>query len=247
MNCSNHGEREAVGMCVRCHKLICEECKVKINNKYYCKDCVSEMYSDNNGGNSYNNRNNNYNNGGTINQDKVKKYADKAVDATIEATNNTLNLVKDFSKSEDFKEAKNKITQNQKIVNYVLGIIAIVLLIPKVADSISMMPYFFEELIFSARYYGAFRTLFYIIEFILGFIEPIIIIALAALLFNNFMKLKREIRIIAPIVVVAAFTLIRFVSVNISSSYFGFHIITNMFSYFIPVILIVVGSYLDRE
>ena len=110
-----------------------------------------------------------------------------------------------------------------------------------------MMPYFFEELIFSARYYGAFRTLFYIIEFILGFIEPIIIIALAALLFNNFMKLKREIRIIAPIVVVAAFTLIRFVSVNISSSYFGFHIITNMFSYFIPVILIVVGSYLDRE
>ena len=218
MNCSNHGEREAVGMCVRCHKLICEECKVKINNKYYCKDCVSEMYSDNNGGNSYNNRNNNYNNGGTINQDKVKEYADKAVDATIEATNNTLNLVKDFSKSEDFKEAKNKITQNQKIVNYVLGIIAIVLLIPKVADSISMMPYFFEELIFSARYYGAFRTLFYIIEFILGFIEPIIIIALAALLFNNFMKLKREIRIIAPIVVVAAFTLIRFVSVNISSS-----------------------------
>ena len=44
MNCSNHGEREAVGMCVRCHKLICEECKVKINNKYYCKECVSEMY-----------------------------------------------------------------------------------------------------------------------------------------------------------------------------------------------------------
>ena len=91
MNCSNHGEREAVGMCVRCHKLICEECKVKINNKYYCKDCVSEMYSDNNGGNSYNNRN--YNSGDTINQDKVKEYADKAVHATIEATNNTLNLV----------------------------------------------------------------------------------------------------------------------------------------------------------
>ena len=61
------------------------------------------------------------------------------------------------------------------------------------------------------------------------------------------MKLKREIRIIAPIVVVAAFTLIRFVSVNIASSYFGFSIIANMFSYFIPVILIVVGSYFDKE
>ena len=247
MNCSKHGEREAVGMCVRCHKLICEECKVKINNKYYCKECVSEMYSDNNSNNNYNSRNNNYNNGSTINSDKVKEYADKAVNATVEATNNTLNLVKDFSKSEDFKEATNKISQNQKIINYVLGIVAILLLVPKVTNNISNIPYFFEELVFSARYYGVFRTVFYIIEFILGFIEPIIIIALAALLFNNFMKLKREIRIIAPIVVVVAFTLIRFVSANISSSYFGFYIITNMFSYFIPVILIVVGSYLDRE
>ena len=103
MNCSNHGEREAVGMCVRCHKLICEECKVKINNKYYCKDCVSEMYSDNNSNNNYNNRNNNYSNGSTINSDKVKEYADKAVNATVEVTNNTLNLVKDFAQSEDFK------------------------------------------------------------------------------------------------------------------------------------------------
>ena len=60
------------------------------------------------------------------------------------------------------------------------------------------------------------------------------------------MKLKRQIRIIAPIVIVIAFTLIRFVSANISSSYFGFHIIMNMFSYFVPVILIVVGSYLDN-
>lgn len=240
MNCSNHGEREAVGMCVRCHKLICEECKVKINNKYYCKECVSEMYSDNNS-------NNNYNNGSTINSDKVREYADKAVNATVEATNNTLNLVKDFSKSEDFKEVTNKVSQNKKIINYVLGIIAIILLVPKVISNISNIPYFFEELVFSARYYGIFSTMFYIIEFILSFIEPIIIIVLSTLLFNNFINLKREIRIIAPIVVVIAFTLIRFVSANISSSYFGFHIIANMFSYFIPVILIVVGSYLDKE
>ena len=241
MNCSNHGEREAVGMCVRCHKLICEECKVKINNKYYCKDCVSEMYSDNNSNNNYNNRNNNYSNGSTINSDKVKEYADKAVNATVEVTNNTLNLVKDF------KETVDKVSKNQKIVNYVLGIIAIALLIPKVTSGISNIPYFFDELVFSARYYGAFRTIFYVIEFISSLLEPIIIIALAALLFNNFMKLKREIRIVAPIVVVAAFTLIRFVSANIASSYFGFSIIANMFSYFIPVILIVVGSYFDKE
>lgn len=220
MNCSNHGEREAVGMCVRCHKLICEECKVKINNKYYCKDCVTEMYSDNNVNNNY------YNNGSTINSDRFKEYADKAVNATFEVT--------------------DKISQNKKIANYVLGIIAIILLVPKVINNISSISYFFEELVFSSRYYGVFRTLFYTIEFVLGFIEPIIIIALASLLFNNFMKLKRQIRIIAPIVIVIAFTLIRFVSANISSSYFGFHIIMNMFSYFVPVILIVVGSYLDN-
>ena len=219
MNCSNHGEREAVGMCVRCHKIICEECKVKINNKYYCKECVSEMYSDNN-------VNNNYNNGSTINSDRFKEYADKAVNATFEVT--------------------DKISQNKKIANYVLGIIAIILLVPKVINNISSIPYFFEELVFSSRYYGVFRTVFYTIEFVLCFIEPIIIIALASLLFNNFMKLKRQIRIIAPIVIVIAFTLIRFVSANISSSYFGFHIVMNMFSYFVPVILIVVGSYLDN-
>ena len=220
MNCSNHGEREAVGMCVRCHKLICEECKVKINNKYYCKDCVTEMYSDNNVNNNY------YNNGSTINSDRFKEYADKAANAAFEVT--------------------DKISQNKKIANYVLGIIAIILLVPKVINNISSIPYFFEELVFSSRYYGVFRTVFYTIEFVLGFIEPIIIIALASLLFNNFMKLKRQIRIIAPIVIVIAFTLIRFVSANISSSYFGFHIVMNMFSYFVPVILIVVGSYLDN-
>ncbi|MDU2490534.1 MAG: B-box zinc finger protein [Clostridium celatum] len=220
MNCSNHGEREAVGMCVRCHKLICEECKVKINNKYYCKECVSEMYSDNNSNNNY------YNNGSTINSDKFKEYADKAANAAFEVT--------------------DKISQNKKIANYVLGIIAIILLLPKVINNISSIPYFFEELIFSSRYYGLFSTMFYIIEFALSFIEPIIIIALASLLFNNFMKLKKQIRIIAPIVVVIAFTLIRFVSASISSSYYGFNIIISMFSYFVPVILIVIGSYLDN-
>lgn len=240
MNCSNHEEKEAVGMCIRCNKLICQECKVKINNKYYCKDCVSEMYSDNNKYNNYDNRNN-------INSDKVKDYANKAVNATVEATNNTLNLVKDFSESEEFKETINDISKNQKVINYVLGAISILLLMPKVLNGIISLPYFFEEFIFSVKYYGGFRTIFYFIEFILGFIEPIIIIGLAVLLFNNFIKLKREIRIIAPIVVVVSFTLVRFISVNISSSYFGFHILANMFSYFIPVTLIVVGSYLDKK
>lgn len=200
MNCSNHKDREAVGMCVRCHKLICEECKVKINNKYYCKDCVSEMYS-------YNNINENYRN----------------------------------------KSSITKSSENQKTLNYVLGIIAIVLLTYKVTNTIFNIPYFLEEIIFSVKYYEIFRTIFFIIEFVLAFIEPIIIIALASLLFNNFMRLKRKIRIIAPIAVVLVFTLIRFICSNIAVSYLGFQIIGNMFSYFVPVTLIVVGNYLDKE
>lgn len=101
MNCSNHKDREAVGMCVRCHKLICEECKVKINNKYYCKDCVSEMYS-------YNNINENYRN----------------------------------------KSSITKPSENQKTLNYVLGIIAIVLLTSKVTNAIFNIPYFWKRLYF---------------------------------------------------------------------------------------------------
>ena len=59
MNCSKHYEREAKGMCVRCNRLICEECAVKINNKYYCKECVSEMYSTDNKDENTNNNNTN--------------------------------------------------------------------------------------------------------------------------------------------------------------------------------------------
>ena len=239
MNCSKHSDREALGMCVRCNHLICEECKVKINNKYYCKECVSEIYSDN-GTNNSDNRSN-------INTEKVKEYADKAVNATVDATNDALNLVKDFSDSEEFKDTINKARENKKTINYVLGIIAIVLLIPKVVESFNSIPYFIDELVFSFRYYGLFRGIFYLINIIVGVIEPLVIIALAVSLFNNFMKLKRNIRMLAPVIIVAAFTLIRFVSANIAFSYFSFHIIWNMFSYFIPVILIVIGSYLDKE
>ena len=243
MNCSKHKDREAVGMCVRCNSIICEDCAVKINNKYYCKDCVSKMYSNNNSRN-YNYNNNNTN---TINVEKVKEYADKAVGATVEATNDALNLVKDFSESEEFKSTVNKAKDNYKVVKYILGIIAILILLPKATTVLGQMPYVFEELIFSFRYYGVFRAIFYIINVITTFIQPLIVIALATLLFNNFMRLKREIRMIAPVIIVALFTAIKFVSANIAYSYFSFHVIGDMFSYVIPVVLIVIGSYLDKE
>lgn len=234
MNCSNHMDREPIGMCVRCNKLICKECAVKINNKYYCKECVSEMYSDNSS------RNN-------INTERVREYADKAVNVTKDVTNEALNLVKDFSGSEEFKSTVNKAKANHKEVNYILAIIAILLLSPKLVSSISNLPYLFEDLFFSFRYYGVLRSIFYLINIVATFIEPLIIIALASLLFNNFMKLKKNIRMIAPVIIVAVFIMIRFISANIAFTYFSFHIIGEIFFYIIPVGLIVIGSYLDKE
>lgn len=237
MKCSNHIDREPVGMCVSCNKLVCEDCAVKIDSKYYCKECVSEMYSNNS------NRSNTSN----INTEKVKDYADKAVNATVEATNEALNLVKDFSESEEFKSTVDKAKQNHKIVNYVLGIIAILLLLPKIMGNLSNIPYLFEDVFFSFRYYGLFRSIFYLINILATLIQPLILIALAALLFNNFMKLNKNIRMIAPVVVVAVFSLIRFISANITFNYFNFYIVGEVFSYIVPVILIIVGSYLDKE
>ena len=234
MNCSNHMDREPIGMCVRCNKLICKECAVKINNKYYCKECVSEMYSD------ISSRNN-------INTERVREYADKAVNVTKEVTNEALNLVKDFSGSEEFKSTVNKAKANHKEVNYILAIIAILLLSPKLVSSISNLPYLFEDLFFSFRYYGVLRSIFYLVSLVATFIQPLVIIALASLLFNNFMKLKKNIRMIAPVIIVAVFIMIRFISANIAFTYFSFHIIGEIFSYIIPVGLIVIGSNLDKE
>ncbi|MEI8350020.1 MAG: hypothetical protein WCI77_07690 [Candidatus Omnitrophota bacterium] len=43
MKCSVHLEREAVGACVECGLAFCEECKVTISNKNYCKKCVERV------------------------------------------------------------------------------------------------------------------------------------------------------------------------------------------------------------
>lgn len=61
------------------------------------------------------------------------------------------------------------------------------------------------------------------------------------------MKLNKRTRMIAPVIVAAVFILIRLISANIAFSYFSFHIIGEVFSYIIPVGLIVIGSYLDKE
>lgn len=42
MNCANHPATDAVGVCIRCGKYICETCKVPSSGEIYCKQCISE-------------------------------------------------------------------------------------------------------------------------------------------------------------------------------------------------------------
>ena len=45
MNCAYHSDREPVGACVSCGKLICVECKTVIKDKIYCNPCVEKIFA----------------------------------------------------------------------------------------------------------------------------------------------------------------------------------------------------------
>lgn len=45
MKCYIHNDRVAVASCVSCGNLICEECRVIIDGKNYCKNCISKKWS----------------------------------------------------------------------------------------------------------------------------------------------------------------------------------------------------------
>jgi hypothetical protein len=40
MNCHTHTDREAVAACVRCGRLLCEECRTEVGVRSYCADCL---------------------------------------------------------------------------------------------------------------------------------------------------------------------------------------------------------------
>jgi hypothetical protein len=41
MNCHLHPNNEAVGSCTSCGKPICQECAVEVQNKFVCRECLS--------------------------------------------------------------------------------------------------------------------------------------------------------------------------------------------------------------
>jgi len=44
-NCAYHPERDSVGACVSCGKLVCAECKTVLGGKIYCNPCADKEFS----------------------------------------------------------------------------------------------------------------------------------------------------------------------------------------------------------
>ena len=43
MKCAYHPERDAVGACINCGKLVCDECKAVLGGKIYCNSCANKI------------------------------------------------------------------------------------------------------------------------------------------------------------------------------------------------------------
>ena len=46
MNCTNHPQTEAHGMCVYCGKPFCKDCLIEVKGKMYCKDDIGNVIDD---------------------------------------------------------------------------------------------------------------------------------------------------------------------------------------------------------
>lgn len=44
--CQNHPEREGIGVCVRCRRVVCAECSTKIDRMNFCTGCLAAMTAD---------------------------------------------------------------------------------------------------------------------------------------------------------------------------------------------------------
>ena len=225
MNCLKHENREAIAMCVKCHKLICEECAVKINNKYYCKECISEMYS--------NKENEIYNKNEVI--DDFQHLNDN------DESNLFLNTNVDFQSNIN-KNVSNKSFIRYKGIGSILGVIAIVILIPRVISAFNEFGNCFENMYISFRYDSGVRAFLFLINSILILAQP-----LSALLFSDFIKFKKTIRIIIPIIIVSVFTLLIFIIGSIAIRFIDFIPFIDLIYYIIPVILIIIGNCINEK
>ena len=43
MRCYKHPDRDAIAVCVGCGRGICEDCAMKVGEKFYCKECAEKI------------------------------------------------------------------------------------------------------------------------------------------------------------------------------------------------------------
>jgi hypothetical protein len=41
--CRNHPDREGIGVCVRCRRVVCAECSTKIDRMNFCTGCLASI------------------------------------------------------------------------------------------------------------------------------------------------------------------------------------------------------------
>jgi hypothetical protein len=42
MYCYHHPDRQAIGVCVECSRMVCPECKVEFGSRIYCNSCIEK-------------------------------------------------------------------------------------------------------------------------------------------------------------------------------------------------------------
>ena len=45
MKCFHHKDRDAAAVCINCGAFVCEECRVVVGRRNYCKTCVNRKFS----------------------------------------------------------------------------------------------------------------------------------------------------------------------------------------------------------
>ena len=152
----------------------------------------------------------------------------------------------------DFQSNINKNVSNKSFIRYkgigsILGVIAIVILIPRVISAFNEFGNCFENMYLSFRYDSGVRAFLFLINSILILAQPLILIALSALLFSDFIKFKKTIRIITPIIIVSVFTLLIFIIGSIAIRFIDFIPFIDLIYYIIPVILIIIGNCINEK
>ena len=46
MKCNQHPENDVIAVCVNCSNFLCEDCKIKLNGRNYCKKCANERIAE---------------------------------------------------------------------------------------------------------------------------------------------------------------------------------------------------------